>query len=76
MKHINDEVAAESTDDVTVDFNDEVTVEAIIDIIADFDDEVEYSQGESSEDSDSTKVALEVADLHLAPVICFMKIIC
>jgi hypothetical protein len=76
MKHIDDEVAVEFTDDVTADFNDEVATEAIVDIIADFDDEVEYSQGESPEDSDSTKVALEVANLHLAPVICFMKIIC
>jgi hypothetical protein len=76
MKCIDDEVTAESTDDVTVDFNDKVAAEAIVDITADFDDEVEYSQGESPEDSDSTKMALEVTDLHLAPVICFMKTIC
>jgi hypothetical protein len=43
MKCIDDEVAAESTDDVTVDFNDEVVAEAIVDITADFDDEVKYS---------------------------------
>ncbi len=71
-----DEVIAESVDDITADFDDEVAADAIVDIIADFDDEVEYSRGESPEDSDSTKVALEVADLHLAPVICFMKTIC
>ena len=39
MKRIDGEVAAESTDDIIVDFNDEVAEEAIVDITADFDDE-------------------------------------
>ena len=60
MKRIDDEVATESTDDVTVDFNDEVAAEAIVDNTADFDDKVEYSQGKSPEDNDPTKMALEV----------------
>uniref|UniRef100_A0A2N9IBX8 Uncharacterized protein n=1 Tax=Fagus sylvatica TaxID=28930 RepID=A0A2N9IBX8_FAGSY len=72
----DDGVVAEAVVNVIANFNYEVVAEAIVDIIADFDDEVEYSQGESPEDSDSAKVALEVADLHLAPVICFMKTIC
>uniref|UniRef100_A0A2N9E9D7 Uncharacterized protein n=1 Tax=Fagus sylvatica TaxID=28930 RepID=A0A2N9E9D7_FAGSY len=84
IKCIVDEVAVESTDDVTVDFDDEVVVEAVVDVIADFNyeavieavvnvttdfnDEVEYAQSESPGDSDSIRIALEVADLHLALV--------
>ena len=34
-----------------------------------------YAQSESPKDSDSTKIALEVADLHLAPVSCVMRIV-
>jgi hypothetical protein len=83
IKHIIDEVAAESVDDVIVDFNDEVaadaacdvTADAACDVTADFVDEVKYAQSESPKDSDSTKIALEVADLHLAPVSCVMRIV-
>ena len=70
MKRIADEVAVESTNDVTVDSYDKAAGEVIVDIMAGFDDKVEYSQSESLEESDSTKIVLEVANLHLAPVIC------
>uniref|UniRef100_A0A2N9EYX8 Uncharacterized protein n=1 Tax=Fagus sylvatica TaxID=28930 RepID=A0A2N9EYX8_FAGSY len=91
IKHIADEVAVESVDDVTADFDDEVAADAACNVTADFDDEVvadavcdvtadfidevEYAQSESPKDSDSTKISLEVADLHLAPVSCVMRIV-
>jgi hypothetical protein len=75
IKHIADEVAAESVDDVTADFGYEVAADAACDVTADFVDEVEYAQSESPKVSDSTKIALEVADLHLAPVSCVMRIV-
>jgi hypothetical protein len=70
-----DEVAADAACDVTADFVDEVAADAACDVTADFVDEVEYAQSESPKDSDSTKIALEVADLHLAPVSCVMRIV-
>ena len=75
IKHIADEVAVESVDDVTADFDDEVVADAACDVTADFIDEVEYAQSESPKDSDSTKISQEVADLHLAPVSCVMRIV-
>ena len=72
---IADEVATESVDDVTTDFDDEVAADTVCDVTADFIDEVEYAQSESPKDSDSTKIALEVANLHLAPVSCVMRIV-
>uniref|UniRef100_A0A2N9HQD2 Uncharacterized protein n=1 Tax=Fagus sylvatica TaxID=28930 RepID=A0A2N9HQD2_FAGSY len=75
IKHIADEVATESVDDVTTDFDDEVAADAACDVTANFVDEVEYAQSESPKNSDSTKIALEVADLHLAPVSCVMRIV-
>uniref|UniRef100_A0A2N9FB81 Uncharacterized protein n=1 Tax=Fagus sylvatica TaxID=28930 RepID=A0A2N9FB81_FAGSY len=75
IKHIADEVAAESIDDVTVDFSYEVAADTACDVTADFVDEVEYAQSESPKVSDSIKIALEVADLHLAPVSCVMRIV-
>uniref|UniRef100_A0A2N9FUZ5 Uncharacterized protein n=1 Tax=Fagus sylvatica TaxID=28930 RepID=A0A2N9FUZ5_FAGSY len=75
IKQIVDEVAVESVDNVTAGFDDEVAADAACDVIADFVDEVEYAQSESLKDSDSTKIALEVADLHLAPVLCVMRIV-
>ena len=91
IKHIADEVAVESVDNVTAGFDDEVAadaacnvtayfVEAVAadaacDVTADFVDEVEYAQSESPKDSDSTKIALEVADLDLAPVSYVMRIV-
>uniref|UniRef100_A0A2N9GJ99 Uncharacterized protein n=1 Tax=Fagus sylvatica TaxID=28930 RepID=A0A2N9GJ99_FAGSY len=59
IKPIADEVVAESVDDVT----------------ADFADEVKYAQSESPKDNNSTKIALEMIDLHLAPMSCVMKIV-
>ena len=47
----------------------------LCDVTADFNDEVEYAQSESPKDSDSTKIALEVVDLHLAPVSCVIRIV-
>jgi hypothetical protein len=70
-----DEVAADAACNVTADFIDEVAADAACDVTADFVDEVEYAQSESPKDSDSTKIALEVADLHLAPVSCVMRIV-
>uniref|UniRef100_A0A2N9JAN5 Uncharacterized protein n=1 Tax=Fagus sylvatica TaxID=28930 RepID=A0A2N9JAN5_FAGSY len=70
-----DEVAADAACDVTADFVDEVAADAACNVTADFVDEVEYAQSESPKDSDSTKIALEVADLHLAPVSCVMRIV-
>jgi ABC-type Na+ efflux pump permease subunit len=70
-----DEVAADAACDVTADFVDEVAADAACDVTADFVDEVEYAQSESPKDSGSTKIALEVADLHLAPVSCVMRIV-
>ena len=55
---------------MTADFDDEVVAIAVVDVIADFNDEVEYAQSESPGDSDSIRIALEVADLHLALVTC------
>ena len=52
---------------VTADFINEVAADAACDVTADFVDEIEYAQSESPKDSDSTKITLEVADLHLAP---------
>uniref|UniRef100_A0A2N9F5R7 Uncharacterized protein n=1 Tax=Fagus sylvatica TaxID=28930 RepID=A0A2N9F5R7_FAGSY len=43
IKHFVDEVAAESVDDVTVDFDNEVAADAACDVTADFVDEVEYA---------------------------------
>uniref|UniRef100_A0A2N9GUL7 Uncharacterized protein n=1 Tax=Fagus sylvatica TaxID=28930 RepID=A0A2N9GUL7_FAGSY len=43
IKHIVDEVAAESVDDVTADFDDEVVADATCDVTADFVYEVEKS---------------------------------
>ena len=60
---------------VTADFINEVAADAACDVTADFVDEVEYAQSESPKDSDSTKIALEVADLDLAPVSCVMRIV-
>jgi hypothetical protein len=40
IKHITDEVAAESVDDVTADFDDEVAADVACDVTADFVDEV------------------------------------
>ena len=34
---------------------------------------LQYAKSESPKDSDSTKIALEVVDLHLAPVSCVMS---
>ena len=73
IKRIVDEVTAESVDDITADFGDEVAADDACDITADFEDEVEYAQSESPKDSDSTKIALEVVDLHLAPVSYVMR---
>ena len=81
IKRIVDEVTAESVDDITADFDDEVTADFddevaaddACDITADFEDEVEYAQSESLEDSDSTKIALEVPDLNLTYVTCVMR---
>ena len=75
----DEEVAADAAYDVTACdatayFIDEVAADAACDVTADFDDEVEYAQSESPKDNDSTKIALEVADLHLAPVSCVMRI--
>uniref|UniRef100_A0A2N9HF19 Uncharacterized protein n=1 Tax=Fagus sylvatica TaxID=28930 RepID=A0A2N9HF19_FAGSY len=75
IKHIADEVAAESVYVVTADFDNEVAVDVSCDVTADFVDEVEYAQSESPKDSDSTKIVLEVAELHLAPVSCVMRIV-
>uniref|UniRef100_A0A2N9GTN3 Uncharacterized protein n=1 Tax=Fagus sylvatica TaxID=28930 RepID=A0A2N9GTN3_FAGSY len=76
----DEEVAVDAACDVTAcdataDFIDEVAADAACDVTADFDNEVEYAQSESPKDSDSTKIALEVADLHLAPVSCVMRIV-
>jgi hypothetical protein len=73
IKRIIDEVTAAYVDDITTDFDDEVAADDACDITADFEDEVEYAQSESLKDSDSTKIALEVIDLHLAPVSCVMR---
>ena len=73
IKRIVDEVTAESVDDITADFDDEVAADDACDITADFEDEVEYAQSESLEDSDSTKIALEVPDLNSAHVTCAMR---
>uniref|UniRef100_A0A2N9F932 Uncharacterized protein n=1 Tax=Fagus sylvatica TaxID=28930 RepID=A0A2N9F932_FAGSY len=70
-----DEVAADAACNVAVNFVDEVAADAACNVTADFVDEVEYAQSESPKDSDSTKIALEVADLHLAPVSCVMRIV-
>ena len=70
-----DEVAADAACDVTADLVDEVAADAARDVIADFVDEVEYAQSESPKDSDSTKIALGVADLHSVPVSCVMRIV-
>jgi hypothetical protein len=70
-----DEVAADAACNVTADFINEVAADAAYDVTADFVDEVEYAQSESPKDSGSTKIALEVADLHLAPVSCVMRIV-
>uniref|UniRef100_A0A2N9FJX4 Uncharacterized protein n=1 Tax=Fagus sylvatica TaxID=28930 RepID=A0A2N9FJX4_FAGSY len=70
-----DEVAADAACNVTVDFIDEVAADVACNITADFIDEVEYAQSESPKDSDSTNIALEVADLDLAPVSCVMRIV-
>ena len=75
IKRIVDEVSAESVGDITADFDDEVTADDACDITADFVDEVGYAQSESPKDSDSAKIALEVADLHLAPMSCVMRIV-
>jgi hypothetical protein len=69
------EVAADAACNVAADFINEVAADAACDVTADFVDEVEYAQSESPKDSGSTKIALEVADLHLAPVSCVMKIV-
>jgi hypothetical protein len=73
IKRIVDEVTAESVDDITADFDDEVAADDACDITADFEDEVEYALSESLEDSDFTKIALEVPDLNSAHVICAMR---
>uniref|UniRef100_A0A2N9GN41 Uncharacterized protein n=1 Tax=Fagus sylvatica TaxID=28930 RepID=A0A2N9GN41_FAGSY len=73
IKRIVDEVTAESVDDITADFDDEVAADDACDITADFEDEVEYAQSESLEDSDFTKIALEVPDLNSAHVTCAMR---
>uniref|UniRef100_A0A2N9ERL1 Transmembrane protein n=1 Tax=Fagus sylvatica TaxID=28930 RepID=A0A2N9ERL1_FAGSY len=70
-----DEVATDAACNVTADFIDEVAADAACDVTADFVDEVEYAQSESPKDSDSTNIALEVADLDLAPVSCVMRIV-
>jgi hypothetical protein len=70
-----DEVAADVACDVTADFDDEVAADAACDVTTDFDDEVKYAQSEFPKDSDSTKIVLEVADLHLAPMSCVMRIV-
>jgi hypothetical protein len=70
-----DEVAADAACDVTADFVDEVAVDAACNVTADFVDEVEHAQSESPKDSDSTKIALGVADLHSVPVSCVMRIV-
>uniref|UniRef100_A0A2N9G2V8 Uncharacterized protein n=1 Tax=Fagus sylvatica TaxID=28930 RepID=A0A2N9G2V8_FAGSY len=70
-----DKVAADAACNVTADFVDEVAADAACNVTADLVDEVEYAQSESPKDSDSTKIALEVADLHLAPVSCIMRIV-
>ena len=75
IKRTVDEVTVEFVDDITADFDDEVTVDDACDITADFVDEVGYAQSESPKDSDSAKIALEVADLHLAPMSCVMRIV-
>jgi hypothetical protein len=68
-------VAADAACNVTADFINEVAADAACDVTADFVDEVEYAQSESPKDSGATKIALEVADLHLAPVSCVMRIV-
>uniref|UniRef100_A0A2N9E7H4 Uncharacterized protein n=1 Tax=Fagus sylvatica TaxID=28930 RepID=A0A2N9E7H4_FAGSY len=70
-----DKVAADAACNVTADFVDEVAADAACNVTADLVDKVEYAQSESPKDSDSTKIALEVADLHLAPVSCVMRIV-
>ena len=73
IKCIVDEVTAKSVGDITANFDDEVAADDACDITADFEDEVEYAQSESLEDSDSTKIALEVPDLNLTYVTCVMR---
>ena len=43
IKHIVDEVDAESVDDVTADFDDEVAADATCDVTTDFVYKVEYA---------------------------------
>jgi hypothetical protein len=70
-----DKVAADAACNVTADLVDKVAADAACNVTADLVDKVEYAQSESPKDSDSTKIALEVADLHLAPVSCVMRIV-